>query len=411
MTQTGAPFAIDPAPQPSLRWGAVPSAASPPHEHAPRNPALDGLRGAAALLIFLFHYGGGLRSHHPVVRAFGELTQAGWIGLSLFFALSGFLITGVLWDAAPQPHRLRNFYARRALRILPLYLFALLLTVLIPLLAHRSLPRPGPLLISALFLQNLPGLVEYAQSGPHLLPTYHLWSLAVEEQFYLLWPVLLLRKTRRQALTLCLSAFGLCVLFRCGVFLPQSLRPFATAECGEFLLTRAGPLALGGAVALLLRTPNPPQLRRPATVLAVVAFAAFLAVGWGSGSFALASPLQYVVGLPAIGIASAALLALLLHRGWLSRCFSATPLRALGRISYGFYVFHVLLMPLYDALGRAITHTTSGFPYQTARMLAAFPLTVIAAALSWKYLEAPFLRLKTRLPLSPPGTQTRTRAL
>src|ERR1700691_6305962 len=86
-----------------------------------RDPALDGLRGLAVLMVFVFHYGGGLQSSHLALRMLGYVTQAGWTGVVLFFALSGFLITGSLWDSLGSRHLLRNFYVRRALRILPLY--------------------------------------------------------------------------------------------------------------------------------------------------------------------------------------------------------------------------------------------------------------------------------------------------
>ena len=389
----------------------------PPAETQARNAALDGLRGFAALLVFVFHYGGGLLGHNPLILALGFVAQAGWLGLVLFFALSGFLITGVLLNSAGQPHLLRIFYARRALRILPLYFLALALTALGALLLHEGLASLRPLLLFTLFLQNIPGLVHLAQSGPRSLPTYHLWSLAVEEQFYLLWPMLLLGRTRRQAIALCLGVFCLCELFCCAAFLPHAFRAFATAECGEFLLTRAGALALGAAVALLLRGPERVHLRTAAPGIGTAAFALFCLVSLRCHNFALVYPLQYVVGLPAASIAAAALLVQLqppanqlpthdASRGW-KNLFAHPSLTALGRISYGLYVFHVLLMPLYDGIGKLISQAASGFLYQTVRLIAAFCLTLAVAAGSWTWLEAPILRHKRRFPLSSSGDPAR----
>jgi peptidoglycan/LPS O-acetylase OafA/YrhL len=101
--------------------GAKKSNPRPAHD-----PALDGIRGLAILMVFVFHYGGGLQSQNTAVRILGYLTQTGWIGVILFFALSGFLITGIVWDSIGQKHLLLNFYARRALRILPIYYVVLL---------------------------------------------------------------------------------------------------------------------------------------------------------------------------------------------------------------------------------------------------------------------------------------------
>ena len=102
----------------------------PSSQTAHRDPALDGLRGIAVLMVFLFHYGGGLKSPHLAVRLLGYLTAAGWTGVVLFFTLSGFLITGSLWDSRGNPHWFRNFYARRFLRIFPLYYTALVLSAI-----------------------------------------------------------------------------------------------------------------------------------------------------------------------------------------------------------------------------------------------------------------------------------------
>src|SRR5579862_4256705 len=93
-------------------------------------PALDGLRGVAILTVFLLHYGGGAQSSNPLLSAAGELIKAGWSGVTLFFVLSGFLISGILWDARHTQGWWRNFYMRRTLRIFPLYYGALLLVLL-----------------------------------------------------------------------------------------------------------------------------------------------------------------------------------------------------------------------------------------------------------------------------------------
>jgi peptidoglycan/LPS O-acetylase OafA/YrhL len=157
----------------------------------PHLPALDGLRGFAVLVVFLFHYGGGTHSSLFVMRVFGFLNKGGWAGVTLFFVLSGFLITGILWDSFDQPNWLRNFYARRALRIFPLYYGSLVLVLLAAAWKGTLLPALRLIWIPAFFLQNMPHLVALVDRIPSPLGIFHFWSLAVEEQFYLLWPFVL----------------------------------------------------------------------------------------------------------------------------------------------------------------------------------------------------------------------------
>ncbi len=122
----------------------------------------------------------------------GYFTEAGWTGVILFFALSGFLITGSLWDSREERDVLRNFYTRRVLRIFPLYYAVVLIALLASIARGTRLAELTPVLLYAGFLQNLPGLVSTALLPISPLPLFHLWSLAVEEQFYIVWPALIL---------------------------------------------------------------------------------------------------------------------------------------------------------------------------------------------------------------------------
>ncbi len=431
----------------------MPTASQPPAPF-PRDPALDGFRGFAVLLVFLFHYGGGLRAHNPLLRALGYLTQAGWIGVDLFFALSGFLITGLLAaDLLSVPSEadsvlhyqrpLRSFYARRALRILPLYLAALLACAAAARVTGASLPDLKPLLIYATFLQNLPPLLQSALHTPPPLPVFHLWSLAVEEQFYLLWPfALLAARTPRRALHLSVWIFAASCLFRAAIFAPPLFSWASAGSFATFLPSRAGALALGSALALYrgraapcpvtvshdalavaanpstpapvlsVRTVQSPGTRSPrqrftATSQPVLLFAlaASLALivltASRTHSFLLNSRSSFVFLLPAADLFSAALVALTLKPNLLRTGLSTRPLVFLGRISYGFYVMHILLEPLFDRLGGFLSHADSGFAYQTARLLCALPLTTAAAWLSFTVFETPFLRLKHRFSRGP----------
>jgi len=365
-------------------------------------------------MVFVFHYGGGLRSHHTAVRLLGYLTETGWIGVVLFFALSGFLITGGLWDSLQQtpgraPHILRNFYARRALRILPLYYAALFASAMVSIVCGSAFAALRPLAIFALFLQNLPNFAYVTIHNTSPLPLYHLWSLAVEEQFYLLWPaLLLLARTRRAALHLSLWSFALAAVFRLIVYgLPCFywsggwLSSVPSALFDTFLLTQCGALALGAAFALAMRSPTWHAMQRWATPVFLAGLALYLVSSLLCRSFLLVAPMQYIIGLPGVSLAAAALLPILLRPGAARSLASFALLPWLGRISYGFYVLHILLQPIYDHLSVHLIHADSGTWYQTVRLAIALPLTVLAAWLSYRLLELPFLRAKRRFPLHP----------
>ncbi len=389
-----------------------PPGSGPSVPRARRDAALDGLRGLAILMVFLFHYGGGLQSSRPAVHLFGLLTQAGWLGVVLFFALSGFLITGSLWDTVAQGHRLRNFYARRALRILPIYSLALLAAAGAALLSGATLAQLKPLAIFAFFLQNLPHLAAAAIQNPSPLPLYHFWTLAVEEQFYLLWPLILLfAHSRRHALRLSLWFFAITLFFLLSIYaMPAFAGVRAHHLFDYFLLTQSGAIALGCAASLAMGSRNSPSGRKPGThrlirKYALPAFftgsAIYLYTSYLSGSLYLTDPIQFWLGLPAISIAAAASIPLVLRPGLLRRIFSNPLLGWMGRISYGFYVYHILLQPLFDNLGAHYSHQTTGNHYHIVRALFALLITCIVSWLSFTFFEQPILSLKRYFPLSP----------
>lgn len=363
---------------------------------AKRDPALDGLRGLAVLLVFVFHYGGGVRAHLQLIRSFGYVAQAGWIGVELFFALSGFLITTILLGERESPHVLPRFYLRRALRILPLYLAALGLCAGAALAAGSSVGQLRPLLLYAAFLQNIPTLANAALHTPSPLPLFHLWSLAVEEQFYLVWPwLVLLAGTPHRVLRICIGSFCLTSLLRLGLCCTPHYGQL-WSQVAATLPLRAGALAGGSALACLRLLRTPQVMQKLLRWLAATAFLGELAVGRYSQSFLLGSRASLTLGLTCVDLGATAVVGLALAPGHVRRMLSLHLLGALGRISYGFYVFHILLEPVFDFLGRLLSHQTAGFAYQGVRLFVAFPLTVAAAFLSFFFLERPFLQIGRR---------------
>ena len=377
-----------------------------------RDPALDGLRGLAVLMVFLFHYGGGLHSHHLLVHLFGLATAAGWTGIVVFFVLSGYLITGSLWDAFSQPRAVLHFYARRALRILPLYYVVLLIVVLACLMRGSNFQELRPLGIFFLFLQDVPILASQAIVNPSPLPLYHLWTLAVEEQFYLLWPLLpwIALRTRRSspvrhALDLCLSLFALSALFRLAVYgLLHTGNTLLADLFDDSLLTHVGALALGAALALGMRDRELAHRIRgwaaPFFAFGIITYVASSAL---CDSPLLRAPVQYIVSLPALSLAAVGLIALLRQPGRLRDIASFTPLRWVGRISYGIYIFHILLQPVFDAIALHYAHHDTGTLYHAIRF-AGLPITLLVSWLSFHLIELPFLHLKRRFPMQPPPT-------
>jgi len=385
-------------------------AASNPIPRTQRDPALDGLRGLAVLMVFIFHYGGGLHSSEPAIRLLGYITQASWIGVVLFFALSGFLITGSLWDSIGQHHRLRNFYIRRALRILPLYFATLLAAACFAMARGATFAALKPLAIFVFFLQDFPHLASTALNNPSPLPLYHLWTLAVEEQFYLIWPlVLLFAHSRRHAMRLSLWYFGITELSLYSVY---NFAAFIGARVHHlydyFLLTQSSALALGAAVSLAMgsrtnltgRKPGSHRIiRKYAKPAFFAGIAIYLSSSVFSNSFSLTAPNQFWLGLPAISISAAAAIPIVLRSGLPRKIFSLAPLGWLGRISYGFYIFHILLQPLFGHLAVNLSHATSGDDYQLTRLLVAFPITCLVSWLSFHLFELPILSLKRFFPM------------
>ncbi|GAC1359893.1 MAG: hypothetical protein NVSMB3_07660 [Acidobacteriaceae bacterium] len=361
-------------------------------------PALDGLRGIAVLAVLFFHYGGGTQSHNAVLRFQAHVLKAGWAGVTLFFVLSGFLITGILWDSFGKPHWARNFYARRTLRILPLYYLSLLL-VLIGAAWAGTLPAAlRHIWIAALFLQNMPHLSGLSGGIASPIMIFHLWSLAVEEQFYLIWPFLLvLQRSRKNALYLCLGVFLLSAGFRILAWTTFS-NPI---DFWQFLLSRAGELSLGSALAILYRGSQWSAVQRWAPPVALASLAGFIASSIYSGTADLLNRAQFVVGLPCMALFCAALLALALHPGWLQRLLSARWLRWIGSLSYGIYIFHILLGKPFHALAAALVGSKGETAVNAAQLVIVLVGSIAVAWLSFTFFETPFLRLKRRYPSAP----------
>ena len=165
-------------------------------------PALDGVRGLAVLGVLLLHFIGNMQPQDALERALVTVTKYGSYGVELFFVLSGFLITGILYDARNKPHYFRNFYMRRLLRIFPLYYGVLALVFLVaPLIPLLQGPTLDYLVERQAWAWLYAVNIYIAKHGDWSLSYLdHFWSLAIEEHFYLFWPLVVFLLARRPRL-------------------------------------------------------------------------------------------------------------------------------------------------------------------------------------------------------------------
>jgi peptidoglycan/LPS O-acetylase OafA/YrhL len=381
--------------------------ASPYSRHL---PALDGVRGLAILLVMCSHFFPGT-AHNAAERVLRVLLSYGASGVDLFFVLSGFLITGILYDSLGDTHYFRKFYARRALRILPLYYGVLAVYAIVGLVQHRS--SHGELLSLALYMQNtsLIAVPIFAYSGPLTLPLGHFWSLAIEEQFYLVWPLLVfLLRTRARLLALCAAFLLLCPIFR-----------FLAWQHGSSLfavhtntLYRADALLIGGALALLLRSRLHDRILAAAPWLTLLVFV--LPLLW---IFPLLSrpfshpPLAFgelALSYSLVPIGYFGLLGMTFSSTPVRSLFTVKPLRALGKYSYGLYVLHLILLSYFEKPLRDWLRQMD-IPNFVAILLvgvSCFIVSFCAAFLSYQLYERHFLRLKRFFDYRPHGSAAST---
>jgi len=360
-------------------------------------PGLDVLRGVAVLSVVLYH---GLHwwlppaiSISPTTRLLILLASPGWLGVNLFFVLSGFLITGILLDTRARTNYWKSFYTRRVLRILPLYLVVLLI------LRFYSGLSWSYFFLCLFYMANFATPRFGLGYGP-------LWSLAVEEQFYLIWPLLVRRLRSHTLVILCIASLVLSPLLR---YLSVSgIVPLGSPYSATWLVTDN--LAAGALIALLLRTPAATLVRTKVATLALgLLSAALLLLGFQlhimNKTTAIGAAFQPV---PFILLFSAMLL-LALQVGSHPHVFRITrPLRFYGYISYGLYLFHVLGFSVYQSLFSDISHP---LPVLTAAYLLMRFCVVLAAVtlfcfLSRRTFEEYFLRLKDRLVPYTPSKST-----
>jgi peptidoglycan/LPS O-acetylase OafA/YrhL len=383
-------------------------------------PVLDGMRGIAVILVLLFHFawtfpGDDVTAAHGAVEKIAARVHAffwsGWTGVDLFFVLSGYLITRGLVTPSEKPlgTRMKSFWMRRVLRIFPLYYAVTVVGSIVALAIGGYVPS----LPYWLYMQNY--ALAFDPPEQVLKWVAHFWSLAIEEQFYFVWPIVALVVSRRRLIAAILALVSFVVVVRAGfVFkalsVPQLAHLFGTQDyVNKFVyratFTRADGLLLGAFVAVTQREALHPvakiwrRVRFPAFVATALVLAGLYAVANGLndydrrvmsvGYFALALFFASAVSMCADGKIGDRARAVLQSR----------PLVACGKVSYGMYIFH---WPLVVVLVPWITKVQAGMsvPMQIALngavIAGGIGVIYVLAEISFRLFETRFLDLKKK---------------
>ena len=355
-------------------------------------PELDTLRGLAVLLVLFFHGFGfefTTRGLSGVAKFLVAATLPGWMGVNLFFVLSGFLITGILLDSKWRTDYYRRFYYRRALRILPIYYAVLAVLAVLPRLGLIDRTASwGFLALCCIYLANF--TIFFGVPMQYGV----LWTLAIEEHFYLLWPALVRVLSRRRV-----SAAATAIFFLCPVLRWMYVR--LGWEMGDYTWLYADGLALGAVLAALSRGPwgSRTGMWRTTVVLGSVSLVLF-AGGFRYGIFLASRDAGLVLRHTALNLFFGALISLALLVGtspW-KILVNRPLLQFFGSISYGVYLIHMLVFDLVDhatkAVRPALTATSGHIGLISLRFCLAAGITVGIAYWSRWHFEEFFLKFK-----------------
>jgi len=360
-------------------------------------PGLDGLRAIAFLLIFFFH------AHYLSI---------GWIGVQFFFVLSGFLITGILLDmkkSLPPKGYFFKFYGRRFLRIFPLYYFYLIAMGIITASLISINYRPGwmevfsqQILYAIFYVYNFYSATVF-NTQTYLLS--HFWSLSVEEQFYIFWPVLLLFTPEKlqKKLFLVLIVFG--PIFRIAFYFIHTygglhiLQPDISEALHPLPFTHIDAFAFGAYISRYSIPKAKEKFHLLLGLIPAIGFATQYLVTGNFGApatfgypFLMSNGYQYIWGYSLLNYFFAIIIQLVARHGMFNQVLEWSPIRYLGKISYGLYVYHLpIIWFVLDIEDLGIINKSALKPIAT---VIAFFVTLLMASVSYHFMEKPLLNLK-----------------
>jgi peptidoglycan/LPS O-acetylase OafA/YrhL len=362
--------------------------------------SLDGLRGLAILMVLVGHFNGEevLKLHWPVIGPlFTKIALAGLTGVDLFFVLSGFLITGILVDSKGAAHYFRSFYARRFLRIFPLYYGVLFFVLWVCPLFIKFDPAAVSLSANQVwlwtYLTNFPGSGQWDSSG--IIKLGHFWSLAVEEHFYLVWPAVIFLFERRSLKRI--SILWALMSFSAGLLSTFHSQSFWVLKWST--ITHSGGLALGAFCALAIRDNGGLERLIPMARRGIYL--------WG-GLFVIltlvprrifnSTTSDAMSSVSSLFFASLLILTLAARPGSVvEKLFTNRMMTTFGKVSYGLYVYHGILRPVFERMfPRETLMTMLQLPFLgiIAYFFLATGVTFMISFLSWHLYEKQFLKLK-----------------
>ncbi|HVX28306.1 MAG TPA: acyltransferase [Parafilimonas sp.] len=350
-------------------------------------PSLDGIRGIAIIGIMLYH--------------FFEMPYGAWFSMDLFFVLSGFLITGILLDSKTDKHYYKNFIVRRGLRILPLYYGVLIIFfIVVPLIVNKSGLAPFSVYYDNQFyfwvyLQNWILLLKEPELIGKGRIFLHLWSLAIEEQFYIVWPIVILLFNIKNLVKIIVALILLSAALNCYYFFSNHSWQYTYFST----LCRLDSLCIGALIAVAVRNSSfISKLEKITPYIFKILFAVLLTAIFVGRPKAPADQFLEPVStlLFSIFFASMILYGFSNHKNnFVKRILELKALRFFGKYSYSMYIFHVpiliLLRPaLFKYLQKNIPHTIA---YITDNLICLL-LVIAVSQLTWYLIEKPFLKLK-----------------
>lgn len=345
------------------------------------NPALDGLRAYAVGLVLLAHLPA-IQGFDPsfAVKTIASGMRAGYLGVDIFFVLSGFLVTSILLeDRRRNRYSFARFYAKRTLRIFPIFYLSVVFCTL-----AFAMPR-AEIISNALYVSNYYYAFEDSPS-----PLRHTWSLSVEEQFYILWPLVLFLIPIRRIGSVLLVAIPAVVLMS----LVAAYFLVGEEHFGQFVtrgvMFRILSLGAGGILAFYVSKLQTAQI-------GMIVGAGLIGLAGHVISLFLDTYARSMLGLFSMSLLAISIFCIAYvgherRHGWARILLESRPVVYLGRISYGIYLYHFIILYILDARGSDNPEGVSLVTWLTFIILA-----IAVPALSFRFIESPLLEIKERL--------------